>query len=109
MSRLSKLHVRYIQSHKKFSINQEEISLNCLYIKNSENFYLANPSEALLKSETFTLTFKDKTDYLHKLNIKIEAIVLEKSLDEYQNAIDFFQMKNKEINSVMLLNIKETI
>ena len=105
---LSKLHVRFIQTHKTFLLDHKKsntFSSSTLYIKDSSNFYLINNEINLYGDEQFTLAFTAPTDYLKSLKCQVEATLLEKNTQEFENALLFFNMAPATVKQILLLSI----
>ena len=111
-TQLSKLHVRFIQTQKNFKFQvdkgskKEPISLNNLYIKNSNSFYFINTRSELKNSSNTILTFHEKNDYLTLLECQCELTVIEDGSDDYEEGLLFFQQDKSSIKQLVLLTIK---
>lgn len=110
-TQLSKLHVRYIQTQKSFSLIKDEgssgdkLPLEQLYIKNNGSFYFVNLGNEI-GQHTLTLLFKESNDYLKKLRCVVSANVIEKGSDEYDDALLFFHTNASDVKELLLLSIE---
>ena len=113
-TQLSKLHVRFIQTQKSFILQRDEnaknekLPLENLYIKNNTNFYLINQADDIQENSSISLSFKEPNDYLKSLRCEINAKVIEKGSDEYEEALLFFHQDESTIRQVLLLTLQTT-
>ena len=111
---LSKLHVRFIQTQRHFSLKcessglKERLPLDQLYIKNNSHFYFANLSGDLQESSTIELAFTESNDYLSSLHCRCNVKVIEKGSEEYEEALLFFHQDASAINQMLLLRVETT-
>jgi len=110
--KLSKLHVRFIQTQKQFKFQvdkestKEPLSLENLYIKNSNSFYFINTKSKLANSSNSILIFNEKNDYLTQLECQCELTIIEGGSDDYEEGLLFFQQDKSSIKQLVLLTIK---
>jgi hypothetical protein len=113
-SQLSKLHIRYIQTQENFFLTTEDkskgekIPLNQLYIKNSGSFYFVNLGDALQDGQQVTLLFKEANDYLKSLRCTVTAHDIQRSGEEYDDALLFFHIEPNKVKQLLLLSVDTT-
>jgi len=111
-AKLSKLHVRFIQTQKEFFLQRGENSknnklpLDNLYIKDSSHFYYANQTDDLQDNSSVNLSFKTSNDYLKSLRCEISVKIIESGSDEYEEALLFFHQDKSVIKQVLLFSIE---
>ncbi len=110
-SQLSKLHIRFIQTQAHFFLTTEgkskgeKVSLSQLYIKNSGSFYFVNLGDPLQDGQEITLLFKEANDYLRSLRCMVTAHEIQKSSDEYDDALLFFHIEPNKVKQLLLLTV----
>ena len=106
---LSKLHVRFIQTHQTFLLEQkgqkQKFSSSSLYIKDNTSFYLINNEVSLSSDEKVILAFTTSNDYLKSLRCKVETTLLNADSLEFETALLFFNMEPKAVKQILLLKI----
>jgi len=108
---LSKLHVRFIQSQKNFSLlrgeekKQEKLPLSQLYVKDNSNFYLIIQNQSLQESENITICFDEATHALNTLECTVTKKEIIQGSEEYEDALLFFNTDISKIKQVFALHI----
>lgn len=111
-SQLSKLHVRFIQTQKSFSLQQNEenqhkkFPLKNLYIKSNNSFYFLNQSDTIQDGSLITLSFNEANDYLTSMHCKVTVKEIEKKSDEYKEALLFFPINEASVHQLLLLTLE---
>lgn len=105
---LSKLHVRYIQTQKSFSLLRGEIKqklpLSQLYVKDNGHFYLLLQNNRL-QEESVRIRFSEPTDALKSLTCDVSVQEIESSSEAYEDALLFFHLGTSELKQLLLLSI----
>lgn len=110
-SQLSKLHIRFIQTQRNFFLLREKqgkgekFPLNQLYIRNSSSFYFVNLSDALQEEQEVSLLFKEANDYLRSLQCTVTVHDIQRSSDEYEEALLFFHVEPNKVKQLLLLTV----
>ena len=109
-AQLSKLHVRFIQSQKEFSLlnaqkEQKRVPLSQLYVKDDSHFYLAMVNDRMENEEKITLCFDEATAALKRLQCGVTKEEIAKESEEYDDALLFFNMDSSQDISLFLLHI----
>lgn len=108
---LSKLHVRFIQSQQNFHLIQdnevkgEKLPLSQLYVKDTDSFYLIITQEPLVLNPELSIVFKEKTPALNTLTCDFKVTELAKESAEYEDALLFFAVDEKEVKQVLFLSL----
>jgi len=108
---LSKLHVRFIQSQKNFILQQEgskdeKLPIAQLYVKDTNNFYLALMQESAL-AKNVNLVFNEKTPALNLLECSLKASALDKGSEDFEDALLFFQLDESKVKALYALELTE--
>lgn len=109
-AQLSKLHVRYIQTQKSFSLltnagtTEKKLPLFQLYIKDNGNFYLIL-KENPVHEKTMSILFKEPTDALKTLRCDVLVSEIAKTDDSFEDTLLFFNTDTSKVKQVLLLNI----
>lgn len=108
-SELTKLHVRYIQTQKSFSLLQGEkrvkLPLAQLYVKDNGHFYLILRNSPLHQIEVLSILFNEPTDALKSLSCDVGVQELAPSDEAYEDALLFFNLETSEVQQLLLLSI----
>jgi hypothetical protein len=110
-AQLSKLHVRFIQTQKHFSLirsedeSSQKLPLEQLYIKNNGSFYFVNLGDET-RQHAFSLLFKEPNDYLKSLQCDVSANAIEKGSHEYEDALLFFHADASDVKQLLQLSIQ---
>lgn len=110
-TRLSKLHVRFIQTQKHFSLHArsgaryDKLGMQQLYIKDNGSFYFANFDDRIHDGEALVMLFKTPNDYLAKLQCDVTARVIGKGSETYDDALLFFQLREADVKQLLLLSV----
>lgn len=106
---LSKLHVRYIQTQKSFSLFQgekrEKLPLSQLYVKDNVHFYLIVKNTPLHEAEAVSIRFSEPTDALKSLTCDVSVQELAPSDEAYEDALLFFHLDTSDVRQLLLLSI----
>ncbi|MDA3946280.1 MAG: hypothetical protein PF439_06335 [Helicobacteraceae bacterium] len=109
-AQLSKLHVRFIQTQKSFSLLKDDnsqgdvLAHEQLYIKNNSSFYFINKGDLIQDEKAITLLFKEPNDYLNTLRCEVSAVTIEKGSDMYDDALLFFHVDEADVKQLLLLS-----
>lgn len=112
-AQLSKLHVRFIQTQKTFSLRMDDrtktdgLKIGQLYIKDNSSFYFVNLGDGIQDDKTLTMTFKEANEYLSVLQCKVKTRIIAKGSEEYEDALLFFQVNDADVNALLLLSVIE--
>jgi len=82
------------------------MSLENLYIKNSNSFYFINTKSELTNSANAILTFNEKNDYLTQLECQCELNIIEEGSADYEEGLLFFQHEENAVKQLILFTIK---
>ncbi|MBE0498248.1 MAG: hypothetical protein IBX43_03295 [Campylobacterales bacterium] len=106
---LSKLHVRYIQTQKSFSLlrgeKKEKLPLSQLYVKDNGHFYLIIQNTPLHEAEAVSVRFSEPTDALTSLTCDARVQELAPSNEAYEDALLFFNLDTSNLKQLLLLSI----
>jgi hypothetical protein len=106
---LSKLHIRYIQMQKNFSLCQgekrEKLPLSQLYVKDNGHFYLIIQNSPLHEAEAMNIRFSEPTDALKSLTCDVGVQELAPSDEAYEDALLFFNLDTSDVKQLLLLSI----
>lgn len=101
---LSKLHVRFIQSQKDFTIGSQTLPINQLYVKDMNTFYLALSNENNLQPNE-TLSFNAPTPALNSLKCVCDVAAL--ATEAQEEALLFFQLKASKVWQLNIISLSD--
>ena len=112
-TQLSKLHVRFIQSQKNFSLRKDtdqdfqKLPLSHLYIKDNTHFYLITDKQTYTDKETIHISFSESTNALEKLTCTLSLQEVPQGSEEYEDALLFFSTDTSKVKQLFLAHITE--
>jgi len=112
-TQLSKMHVRFIQTQKSFYLlsnadsKPQNLPLSHLYVKDNASFYLINQNTPMTEDQTLTITFKEPTPALDRLDCDLKVHEIHKESEDYEDAVLFFHVDPESITQVLLLTIRD--
>ena len=108
-AQLSKLHVRFIQSQKNFTLLQgdskQKLPLSQLYVKDNNFFYFINTGKAIQENQNISILFKEKTHALQTLECGVNKQEISAGSEEFEDALLFFNEEESKVTQLFLLEI----
>ena len=110
---LSKLHVRFIQTQKQFSLQSTpdqkavKLPLGQLYVKDKSHFYLINFEDTIQEDQPVTIFFSEPDVALKSLTCELDAKIVDPTSSNYEDALLFFPNDTKKVKQLVLLTIEK--
>ncbi len=110
---LSKLHVRFIQSQKNFTLvkgdTKQKLPLSQLYVKDNNFFYFINTDQPIQESQNISILFNEKTHALQTLECGVNKQEILADSEEFEDALLFFNVEESKVTQLFLLEITSLV